>query len=62
VSGLLVQPADAPALATAIVKLLRDPVRARAMGRAGQTLVQEQYTIDAMMGRTTSVYSELLDS
>jgi hypothetical protein len=31
------------------------------MGRAGQTLVQSQYTIDAMMGRTTAVYSELLD-
>jgi glycosyltransferase involved in cell wall biosynthesis len=61
VSGLLVPPADAPALAAAIVKLLRDPARARAMGRAGQALVQAQYTIDAMMGRTTSVYSELLD-
>jgi glycosyltransferase involved in cell wall biosynthesis len=61
VSGLLVPPADAPALAAAIVKLLRDPAQARGMGRAGQTLVQSQYTIDAMMGRTTAVYSELLD-
>ena len=61
VSGLLVPPADAPALAAAIGKLLRDPTRARAMARAGQALVQAQYTIDAMMGRTTSVYSELLD-
>jgi len=61
VSGRLVPPADVPALAAAILNLLRDPQRARAMARAGQALVQARYTIDAMMARTSSVYSELLD-
>ncbi|MGH7312323.1 MAG: glycosyltransferase family 4 protein [Candidatus Rokuibacteriota bacterium] len=60
VSGRLVPPADVPALAAAILELLHDPSRARAMARAGQALVQARYTIDATMARTTSIYSELL--
>jgi argininosuccinate lyase len=37
-------------------------VHARALGRAGQALVQARYTIDAMMARTIAVYAELLES
>lgn len=59
-TGRLVPPADARALAEAILSLLRDPVRARAMAQAGQALVQERYTLDAMMTATTRVYEELL--
>jgi glycosyltransferase involved in cell wall biosynthesis len=62
VTGRLVPPADVPALAAAIRELLHDPPRARAMGQAGQALVQARYTIDAMMARTIAVYAELLDS
>jgi len=61
VTGRLVPPADVGSLAGAILELLREPARARSMARAGQELVQSRYTIDAMMGRTTSVYSQLLD-
>ena len=59
-NGRLVPPADAPALADAILTLLREPERARAMARAGQVMVQARYTIDATMARTTAVYRELL--
>jgi glycosyltransferase involved in cell wall biosynthesis len=59
-NGLLAPPADAAALAGAILSLLADPERARAMARAGQSLVRGRYTVDAMMERTTAVYRELL--
>ena len=59
-NGRLVPPADPAALAAAILELLREPERARAMARAGQVMVQARYTIDATMARTTAVYRELL--
>jgi len=55
-TGRLVPPADAPALAAAILDLLRDPVRARALARRGQTFVLAQLSIDATMARTMAVY------
>jgi glycosyltransferase involved in cell wall biosynthesis len=59
-TGRLVPPADAHALALAILSLLADPAHARALGRAGQELVRARYTFDAMMERITTVYRELL--
>jgi glycosyltransferase involved in cell wall biosynthesis len=60
-NGRLVPPGDPKALADAILALLGDPERARAMARAGQALIRERYTIDATMARTTGVYRELLE-
>src|SRR5882672_4598900 len=59
-NGRLVPPGDSRALADAILALLREPERARAMARAGQAMVQERYTIDATMARTTAVYCGIL--
>jgi glycosyltransferase involved in cell wall biosynthesis len=59
-TGRLVPPADSRALAGAILELLADPARARAMGRAGQAWARAHYTLDATMGRTTAVYREIL--
>jgi glycosyltransferase involved in cell wall biosynthesis len=59
-NGRLVPPGDSRALADAILALLREPDRARAMARAGQAMVRERYTIDATMARTTAVYQALL--
>jgi glycosyltransferase involved in cell wall biosynthesis len=44
VDGLLVDPEDADAVATAILALLRDPERRRRMGAAGRAQVSERFT------------------
>jgi glycosyltransferase involved in cell wall biosynthesis len=59
-TGRLVPPGDAGALARAILELLGDPARARALARAGQALARERGSLDASMARTTAVYRELL--
>ena len=59
-TGRLVPPEDPPALARAVLEILRDPERARAMGRAGQAAISAGLTLDASMARTTAVYRELL--
>ena len=45
-TGLLVPPDDSPALARALVDLLLDPARARAMGKAGRERVLREATWD----------------
>lgn len=59
-TGRLVPPGDARALAEAILELLRDPPKARAMARAGQAEVLGGFALNTMMARTTAVYAELL--
>jgi alpha-maltose-1-phosphate synthase len=44
VTGILVPPGDAAALAEAMVDLLRDPARAAAMGRAGYAKTLAMHT------------------
>jgi glycosyltransferase involved in cell wall biosynthesis len=56
-TGLLVAPHDEPALADAIVELLRDPVRRAAMGAAGRARVVEQFSVEKMVLGTLAVYS-----
>ncbi len=60
ITGCLVPPADSHALAGAVLSLLTNPSRARAMAKAGQDLVNASYTFDETMARTTRVYEELL--
>lgn len=43
-TGLLVPPQDAPATADAIARILEDPDRAAAWGRAGRELVQREFS------------------
>ncbi|MBI2216292.1 MAG: glycosyltransferase [Candidatus Rokubacteria bacterium] len=62
VTGRLVPPADARALACAILDLLAEPDAARRMARAGQAIVRERWSMDAVMARTTAIYEELLAS
>ena len=59
-TGRLVPPADGPALAAAILDLLRDPAGARALVARGQARVLAEHSLDAAMGRTTGVYAALL--
>jgi glycosyltransferase involved in cell wall biosynthesis len=60
VTGRLVPPNSPAVLAGAIVDIISDPERARAMAQAGQAMVFERFTVDAMMAATTQVYRELV--
>ena len=59
-TGVLVEPGDVDALREAIDALLRDPARARRMGRAGRALVLERFTWDACARRCLAAYGELV--
>lgn len=60
VTGVLVPPRDAPALARAIVALLRDESLRRRYGQAGLARVRERFTVDRMVAETAAVYSRLV--
>ncbi len=51
VTGLLVDPRNAEEFASAIVALLQDQDRARVMGSAGRTMVEKEFTWDAVGGK-----------
>jgi glycosyltransferase involved in cell wall biosynthesis len=60
VTGLLVPPRDARALAEAITKLVRAPELAVAMGKRGRERVLQHFTIEQMAVQNESYYYELL--
>ena len=60
VSGLLVPPRDAPALRTAIERLLQDPALRRRLGETGRTRVRERYSWDAATRATVEAYAAAL--
>jgi glycosyltransferase involved in cell wall biosynthesis len=60
VTGLLVAPRDATALANAIEKLVRDPSLALALGSQGVERVRQHYSLEQMARRNEAYYYELL--
>ena len=58
VTGLLVPPHDADALAVAIIRLLTDHPYADTLGRAGHDLVHVRFCIEAMVDATAAIYDE----
>src|SRR5438309_271924 len=58
-TGLLVPPRDPAAMAQAIVALLADEKRRRAMGEAGFARVQARFTVDRMVADTAAVYARV---
>ena len=60
-TGLLVPPADAEALATAIIRLLSDIPLATRLGQAGRQRIADAYSVKRMVRSTEDVYLELLD-
>ncbi|HFB52222.1 MAG TPA: glycosyltransferase [Anaerolineae bacterium] len=58
-NGLLIPPADPPALTEACLKLLENPQRARAMGKTGQQIVGERFDIQRQVRRLESLYLDI---
>ncbi len=59
-TGVLVNPSDPPDLARGIIQLLRDPERARALGRAGRELMLDQFTLRRTVDDLAHLYRQLL--
>ncbi len=59
-TGLLVEPADAEALAQALVRLVRDPARAAAMGAAGRERALASFRQVRCTERTEALYRRAL--
>jgi glycosyltransferase involved in cell wall biosynthesis len=55
-NGLLVEPGDVAAVASAVRDLLGDAARRAGIGTAGRKRVLDEYTIARMVERTLAVY------
>jgi glycosyltransferase involved in cell wall biosynthesis len=58
-TGVLVEPRNPGAMASAIVALVDDPARASAMGRAGRERVIAEYDIDRTVEQLQVLYGEV---
>lgn len=61
-TGFVVATEDVSAMAEAMLRLLRDPQGARAMGLAGRQRVRERFTTEAMMQRVVETFDRLLET
>ena len=61
VTGYLVQSGDDKTMAEKIISLLRDPERARAMGRQGRQVVEKRFSCAAQLANTEKLYEKLLN-
>ena len=59
-TGVLVHPSNPTDLARGIVELLRDPQRARSLGRAGRKLMTEQISLDQTVLQLHQLYLRFL--
>jgi glycosyltransferase involved in cell wall biosynthesis len=59
-TGLLVPPADAPALAQAVCALLGDRARMQRMGEAGRRRVEERFHVRVVVDQVLGVCEEIL--
>lgn len=58
-TGFLVSPQDPVALAEKVGSLLRDPEQRKVLGQAGRRVIEENYSMDAMLVKTEQLYSYL---
>jgi len=56
-TGSIVSPGDPAALAAAIVDWAGDAPRRRAAGRSGRDIVEQRFSLDAMVSHYRSVYA-----
>jgi glycosyltransferase involved in cell wall biosynthesis len=60
VTGLLVPPENANALAAALLQLLRDPGLAERLGTNGHEFVRQNFSFEKLVERIDDLYSDLL--
>lgn len=60
VTGLLAPPGDVSALTDAVLALLRDDARRRALGRAGREVARRRWHVEAIVDQTLVLYRKLL--
>jgi glycosyltransferase involved in cell wall biosynthesis len=60
ITGLLVAPNDAGALAAAINRLLSDPRLRERMGEAGRARVAQEFSVRQMIDSTLDLYRRVL--
>ena len=60
VNGLLAEPADAPGMAAALLKLLQSADLRRQMGEAGRRRVETLYSPERVLGALAGVYGSVL--
>jgi glycosyltransferase involved in cell wall biosynthesis len=58
--GVLVEPDDPHRLAEALVQVLRDPARARALGVQAQAVAQARYDDARMITQVEQAYGEAI--
>jgi phosphatidylinositol alpha-mannosyltransferase len=61
-TGILVPPADADAIARAVLPLLEDESRRRAMGEAARRVAEERYSWRRIVERLLSIYDQLVET
>ena len=61
VTGIVVTPRDAEALAGAVNRLLADPFMRAAMGEAGRHRVEREFSMESMVRRMLALYREVCD-
>lgn len=59
-TGIIVEPGDPGAMATAMVDLLGDPARGARLGAAARTAVRDAYSADRLVADTDRLYRRLL--
>ena len=60
VTGLLVPPADVPALGSELARLVSDPVLRQTLGAAAAAFVRPRFGVDRYVDAVTSLYDRLL--
>jgi len=61
VTGLLLEVGEIPALSRALIELLTDPSRRKAMGDAGRRVASERFSADAIVPRVEALWREILE-
>jgi glycosyltransferase involved in cell wall biosynthesis len=61
-TGILVPPTDSVSLARRILELLRDPLRARAIGENAREMVRREFPVSRMIDGTLEVYHRVLNA